>query len=484
MTKKSIFWFRQDLRLSDNPGLYEAIKSGLVIAVYILDDEAPAMGGASKWWLYNSLLKLNKSLDNNLNLYKGSPKEILLKLIKGYQIDSVYWNRCYDPWRIREDREIKIILKNQSIDCKSFNSLLLWEPWEVSKNDGEPYKVFTPFYRNGCMRAKPPRKPSPRPEKLNFIKDLLNSSDIEELELLPTIKWYSSMENQWEIGEEGAQNLLNTFLDNGLQNYKEGRNFPGKNHTSRLSPYLHFGEISPNQIWYRIQNQSFINPLLTNDAEHFLRELCWREFSYSLLYYFPELPRKNFQGKFDKFLWHFDQKLLEAWQKGGTGYPIIDAGMRELWQTGYMHNRVRMIVGSFLTKNLLFNWRHGAEWFWDCLVDSDLANNNASWQWVAGTGADAAPYFRIFNPITQGEKFDPDGIYTKHFIPELNSLPIKYLFNPWKSPEQVLKESNIILGETYPKPIIDLDFSRKRALEIYKTTVRLDTGNSSDHNMP
>ena len=313
MTKKSIFWFRQDLRLSDNPGLSEAIKSGLVIAVYILDDEAPAMGGASKWWLYKSLLNLNKSLDNNLNLYKGSPKKILLKLIKDYQIDSVYWNRCYDPWRIREDKEIKVILKNQGVNCKSFNSLLLFEPWEVLKNDGEPYKVFTPFYRNGCRQAKPPREPLPRPEKLNFIKDLLNSSDIEELKLLPTIKWYSSMENHWEIGEEGAQNLLNTFLDNGLQNYKEKRNFPGGNYTSRLSPYLHFGEISPNQIWYRVQDQSFINPVLANDVEHFLRELCWREFSYSLLYYFPELPRKNFQGKFDKFPWHFDQKLFEAW---------------------------------------------------------------------------------------------------------------------------------------------------------------------------
>lgn len=484
MTKKSIFWFRQDLRLADNPGLYEATESGSVIAVYILDDQAPAIGEASKWWLYNSLLKLNKSIGYNLNIYKGNPKEILFKLANDYQIDFVYWNRCYDPWCILKDKEIKAILKNQGIECKSFNSLLLWEPWELLKNDGEPYKVFTPFYKNGCRQAKFPRQPLPKPKKMDFIRDLSNSWDIEALNLLPAIKWYSSMDQHWKIGEEEAQNLLNTFLENGLQNYKEGRNFPGKNYTSRLSPYLHFGEISPNQIWYKVEAQTFINSCSINDVEHFLRELCWREFSYSMLYYFPELASKNFQSKFDQFPWHFDKKLLEAWQKGQTGYPIVDAGMRELWQTGYMHNRIRMIVGSFLTKNLLQDWRCGAEWFWDCLVDADLANNSASWQWVAGTGADAAPYFRIFNPVIQGEKFDPDGIYTKHFIPELKSLPIKYLFNPWNTPEQVLRESNIILGQTYPKPIIDLDFSRKRALEIYKNSIRLDNMNDNVNYKP
>jgi len=354
------------------------------------------------------------------------------------------------------------------IDCQSFNSLLLWEPWEVLKSDKTPYKVFTPFYRKGCMKASFPREPLPVPEKLSLIKDI-NSSSIEKLGLLPVIKWYSSLENHWKIGEENAQDVLKNFLEGNLDKYKESRNFPTKNHTSHLSPYLHFGEISPNQIWYKTQYKRLLGPSLDNDADRFLSELGWREFSYYMLYHFPDIPTQNLQKKFDQFPWQSNTELLQSWQKGQTGYPIIDAGMRELWQTGYMNNRVRMIVGSFLTKNLLLDWRHGAAWFWDCLVDADLANNSASWQWVAGTGVDPAPYFRIFNPIIQGEKFDPEGTYTRRFIPELALLPIKHLFKPWEAPPQVLEEAGVVLGKNYPKPIIDLAFSRERALAAFSS---------------
>ena len=276
-------------------------------------------------------------------------------------------------------------------------------------------------------------------------------------------------EQDWIIGEDGAQDVLATFIQKPLENYKEGRNVPAKKNVSRLSPYLHFGEISPNQAWYAAKNRGFVSASLGNNVDCFLSELGWREFSHSLLYNFPDLPRKNFQSKFDSFPWRNNQKLLTAWQQGQTGYPIIDAGMRELLQTGYMHNRVRMIVGSFLVKNLLLHWHHGADWFWDRLVDADLANNSASWQWIAGSGADAAPYFRIFNPVTQGEKFDTDGVYTKRFLPELAALPSKYLFSPWEVKEPILREAGVILGKTYPWPIIDLKASRSNALEAFKS---------------
>jgi deoxyribodipyrimidine photo-lyase len=275
------------------------------------------------------------------------------------------------------------------------------------------------------------------------------------------------MKSCWEVGEHAAQSRLIEFLEDGLQGYEEKRNYPFKKNVSRLSPHLHFGEISPNQAWYGGQNQGLSHGW-TKDSDCFLRELGWREFSHSLLYHFSDLPNKNFQQKFDHFSWVNNPLYLKAWQTGQTGYPIVDAGMRELWQTGYMHNRVRMIVGSFLVKNLLQHWHFGRDWFWDCLVDADLANNSSGWQWIAGSGADASPYFRIFNPVTQGEKFDPDGKYTRSFVPELNELPNKYLFKPWEAPETVLKSAGIVLGETYPNPIVDLTVSRNKALEAYK----------------
>ena len=304
---------------------------------------------------------------------------------------------------------------------------------------------------------------------LSFLNDGKHSLEINDLALLPLVRWDIEMKPFWNIGEDGAHKRLTEFLDNGIANYKNGRNFPAKPFVSKISPHIHFGEISPNQAWYAAKIKG-------NDAsiDHFLSELGWREFSYTQLYFNPELPKKNLQSKFDQFPWDDNSNNLSAWQQGQTGIPMVDAGMRELWLTGAMHNRVRMVVGSFLVKNLLLHWHHGERWFWDCLVDADLASNSASWQWIAGCGADAAPYFRIFNPVTQGEKFDSDGEYIRKYIPEIKALPNKYLFNPWEAPKEELDKAGITLGKDYPNPVIDLKLSRQNALEAFKSLKKVD----------
>ena len=466
-----IFWFRQDLRIVDNPGLSKSLTSDKVLPIYILDDTNSndfAMGAASRWWLHNSLRELNKNLDNKLSLYIGDPSEILESLSSRFNIKGIFWNRCYEPWRIERDKKIKSKFIEKDIIVETFNSALLWEPWEILKSDNTPYKVFTPYYRKGCLMSEPPRKPLSAPNLDTLFEDKENILQLDDLNLLPRIKWYKEMEKLWEPGEKGAHKKLESFLSDGLLGYKEGRNFPSKKNVSQLSAHMHFGEISPNQVWHRAKLKKDL-PGIEKDLDHFLSELGWREFSYNLLFHFPELPRENLQKKFDNFPWIENEILFDKWKKGLTGYPIVDAGMRELWQTGYMHNRVRMIVGSFLVKNLLLHWHKGEEWFWDCLIDADLASNSASWQWVAGSGADAAPYFRIFNPILQGKRFDPDGSYIKKFIPELEQLPSRYLFSPWEAPVEVLSEANIELGSDYPEPIVDLIKSRDRALEAFST---------------
>ena len=468
----AIHWFRQDLRLSDNPALDSAAQYETLIPIYILDEVNSGefkMGAASKWWLHQSLTKLNESLDGKLLVYQGNPHEILNKLIEEQEVSYVTWSRCYEPWRIDRDKEIKRNFEDKNVTVESFSASLLWEPWTISKDDGTPYRVFTPFYKKGCLNSEEPRLPAGKVDLSNLYSEDLSSGSIKDLNLLPTIKWYKSFEEEWNPGEIGAEQNLNSFLDSGLLNYKEGRNFPSQEFVSRLSPHLHFGEISPNEVWYRAKTKEGISGIEKSLA-HFHSELGWREFSYYLLYHFPDLPNKNFQEKFDIFPWQENEEFLALWQKGNTGYPIVDAGMRELWQTGYMHNRLRMIVGSFLVKNLLIDWRFGERWFWDCLVDADLASNSASWQWVAGSGADAAPYFRIFNPITQGLKFDPEGEYTKKYVPELRDLPNKYLFSPWEAPENILADAGIELGKNYPKPMVDLKLSRETALEAFATT--------------
>jgi deoxyribodipyrimidine photo-lyase len=464
----SVVWFRQDLRLTDNPALTHAIKQGKILPLYILETppvKSEPMGEASQVWLHHSLNHLNESLEGKLNFYDEEPLTLFLKLAKKYKITSVNWNRCYEPWRIERDTMLKQALEKLEIPVFSHNGSLLWEPWEVAKKDGTPYKVFTPFYRKGCLLVEPPRQPLSKPKLIDALKEQTFSVPLTQFKLLPKQAWAQKMIEHWPIGEQGAKQVLSQFFRRGLSQYKEGRNRPAKPYTSRLSPYLHFGEISPNQVWYAARSQGD-----DSNVDHFCSELGWREFSYSLLYYNPELPSKNLNMKFNVFPWQKNKTKLEAWQRGQTGVPMVDAGMRELWATGYMHNRVRMIVGSFLVKNLLLDWRTGAQWFWNTLVDADMANNYASWQWVAGCGADAAPYFRIFNPVTQGEKFDTDGEYIRRWVPELAELPTKYLFAPWEAPDLLLRHANIHLGRNYPKPIVDLKQSRQEALDALAST--------------
>jgi deoxyribodipyrimidine photo-lyase len=457
----NIFWFRRDLRLSDNPGLVKAVRAGIVIPIYIHDESCESLGGASSVWLHHALEDLNASLDNKLNFFMGSAVKVIDTIVSSHSIDGVYWNRCYDPALIKRDTNLKADLKARGIKVESDNASLLWEPWEVSKDDGTPYKVFTPYYKRGCLSRQAPRVPINAPRQAEYRK--IKSAKIADLNLLPNHDWHQKVSTSWNMTQKGGKKALKQFIESKVPRYKDGRDQPALDATSKISPYLHFGQLSPNQAWYAAKDSG-----RSQGVETFLSELGWREFSYYLLYHFPKLPRKNFQTKFDAFPWQQNKKLLRAWQQGMTGYPIIDAGMRELWQTGYMHNRVRMIVASFLVKNCLIDWRQGADWFWDCLFDADLASNSASWQWVAGSGADAAPYFRIFNPVTQAKKFDPDGQYVLRYVPELYGLPAKYLYDPSNAPESALSDAGIKLGRDYPRAMVDLKDSRVRALDAFK----------------
>ena len=428
------------------------------------------MGGASRWWLHHALESLNESLQGKLNLFRGDPLSILSRLVKQYSPARVVWNRCYEPWRIARDSKIKTALQALGTEVGSFNGALLWEPWQVLKKDRSPYKVFTPYYRRGCLSSSAPRRPLQVPANILSLPLTDESLSLESLGLLPNIPWDKDMRTIWQINENAAQERLDTFMMSELEDYRDGRNYPDKTNVSRLSAYLHFGQISPNTAWHRVSDAA---PIINNAAsiDTFLSELGWREFSHYLLYHFPQLPRENLQSRFNVFPWSADtDDHLQAWQQGRTGYPLVDAGMRELYSTGYMHNRVRMVVGSFLVKNLLIHWHRGEEWFWDCLVDADLAANSASWQWIAGCGADAAPFFRIFNPITQSEKFDKQGEYIRRYVPELAAMPSKYIHAPWQAPAEVLESADVVIGGNYPAPIVDIKESRERALAAFKFT--------------
>ena len=349
-----------------------------------------------------------------------------------------------------------------TVNIETFNASHLWEPGSITKADGNPYKVFTPYYQRGCLSAPPPRQPIISAKVTPSNDPLKNEVELNQLDLFDeNIKWQQKIIKSHQIGEDGAQAKFKSFLSEGISNYGKSRNFPALSGTSGLSAHIKFGEISVNQLYYDVKDSGM------PQTEPFSRQLVWREFSYHLLVNFPTLPTENLQKKFDKFPWKQNATFLKAWQKGNTGYPIVDAGMRQLYQTGTIHNRLRMIVGSFLVKNLLIDWREGEDWFWNCLFDANLANNVAGWQWVAGTGADAAPYFRIFNPITQGTKFDANGDYTKKYIPELQELPNKYLFSPWDAPKEVLENANVTLGKNYPFPIVDVKESRLKALDAF-----------------
>lgn len=462
----SIVWVTHDLRITDNPALHAAAQQGTILPIYIHNpDSQIKLGQSSRWWLHYSLQELNSSLDEKLNLYIGKPTDILIKIAETYSIKAIYVNKVHEPAAQAEHESIQKAMKAHNIEYHTLLANLLWEPADIVKDDGTPYKVFTPFYRNGCLGANPPRIPLNKPDNMMLIKDTHNSITLDDLTCITDHELDQRLQKIWNPSEQTAHNALQHFITHGLAGYQENRDFPDRQGVSRLSPFLHFGQISPNQVWYAVSKAHA--PL--QDIDCFLKQLGWREFSYNLLYNFPKLPDKNYQPKFDAFTWAENStKLLHAWQQGKTGYPIVDAGMRELAQTGLMHNRVRMIVASFLIKNLLIDWRHGRDWFWEHLVDADLANNSASWQWVAGSGADAAPFFRIFNPILQGEKFDAQGDYTRHYVPELTTLPDKYLYQPWLAPADILRKANIKLGKDYPLPIVDLATSRNQALNQYK----------------
>lgn len=467
--QKIIVWFRQDLRIQDNPALHAAIKIGKIIPVFILDQHDAkdfSLGKASAWWLYESLQSLQHDLDGHLIFAKGDSFKILQQLIKKYKATGVYWNRCYQPWVIKRDQKIKKELLDAGIDGQSFNGSLLWEPQDVVKSDGTAYKVFTAFYKNGCLKAQAPREILPTIRSLKFEK-ISKIKNLHDLGLVKTNDEIFRFEKYWKPSEKQAHQLLKDFLKNKLSDYKKGRDFPGLDVTSRLSPYLHFGQISPHQVWWTVKDGGYEHASRDN-VQHFLKEIVWREFSYNVLFHSPWVTHKNLQSKFNEFDWRSSSADLALWQEGMTGYPLVDAGMRELWQTGYMHNRVRMVVASFLIKNLRIDWRKGELWFWDLLVDADLASNSFNWQWVAGSGYDAAPYFRIFNPTTQGEKFDKHGEYVKRWVPELKNIPDKYLYEPWLAPAEILKKANITLGKNYPKPIVDLKVSREQALAYFK----------------
>ena len=463
--KVSIHWFRQDLRIQDNPSLSYLTKNyDNIVCVFILDEINcdRIIGSASKVWLYHALKDLNQQLNGNLIFLSGDSLKVLGELTKFFDVEEISWNRCYEPWTVNRDKKIKEHFKKK-IKVNSFNGLLLWEPWEVLKDDGTPYKVFTPYYKRGCLSKPQPRKPKETNLKIydhNFIK-----TSLKDLKLLKNKKWEEKILKNWKISELEAKNTMESFFKNGVSDYTEGRNFPSKKNVSRLSPYIHWGQISVNTLWYNAMKT--LTKMNSNNVEVFMSELGWREFAYYLLFHCPKLQTENLQKKFDRFPWNNDERLYKAWINGKTGYPIIDAGMRELWQTGYMHNRVRMIVGSFLVKNLLNDWRRGEAWFWDCLLDASVASNSASWQWVAGTGTDSTPYFRIFNPITQSQKFDPDGIYIRKFIPEIKKLPNKYIFCPWETPNDLQQELSTIVGKDYPEPIVEIKESRELALNAF-----------------
>lgn len=459
----AIVWFRQDLRLSENPAFFEACTAyDSVLPLYILDGKQSVLGEAQAWWLHHSLTALTDSLQQQFGLTlvirRGSPSEIIEAIADTLPIDGVYWNRCYEPLAIARDTSIKTDLKARGISVHTFNGSLLHEPWTIHNKQGEYFKVFTPYWKT-CRKVLTCPPITEIQKRLHAFQ--IESETLDSLRLLPRLNWASAFSEYWTPGEAGAQARLASFVTNELHGYKVARDFPAVQATSRLSPHLHFGEISPWAVVRAVEEAKLDPRADLAGAEHFLSELGWREFSYYLLYHFPTLPQENFKPEFDAFPWEHDDELLSRWQKGQTGYPLVDAGMRELWATGYIHNRVRMIAASFLVKDLLIDWRVGADWFLDTLVDADLANNSAGWQWVAGSGADAAPYFRIFNPVLQSQKFDPEGRYIRRWVPELSGFCKNQIHAPWEMGEGRLKVD-------YPAPIVNHNEARVKALTYYK----------------
>jgi len=467
-----ILWFRRDLRLDENPALQAAVATGRpILPVYILDDagDGRAHGAASLWWLDRSLRALDQALQargGRLILRRGNSEAELYRLIEETGADQLFLNRRFEPDAFQQDADIAHGLKSNDVECHGFNASLLMRPGTVLSGAGKPYRVFTPFLKT-LLQTLPERAPVPAPATVKVPPQPL-SDDIEAWGLHPTKPdWSKGFDGT--PGEAGAQGALARFIKTAINDYAICRDVPGRLGTSRLSAHLHLGEISPRTVLRAVRLAAASGQVEAHQVDKFIAEIGWREFSAHLLHHYPSLPQRAFRPEFDTMAWHSDPDGLEAWKTGMTGYPVVDAGMRELWATGWMHNRVRMVVASFLVKHLQIDWREGEAWFWDTLVDADLAANVQNWQWVAGSGADAAPYFRIFNPVTQGEKFDPQGHYVRRWVPEIRALPQKWLHAPWTAPQSVLSEAGIMLGRTYPRPIVDHAFARARALEALKT---------------
>lgn len=471
----SIVWFRSDLRLADNPALHAAIGQGgsvLPLFIWAPEEEEPwAPGAASRWWLHNSLEKLAGSfgeLGSALVLRRGPSLEQLLELARVCKATSIFWNRTYEPASIARDAEIKRQLREAGLRAESFNASVLNEPWTVLNKSGKPFQVFTAYWR-ACLERPEPAIPLPAPASLPCLQPAPASLALETLELLPRVDWAAGLRAAWVPGEAGGRQELRQFLANHLDGYEQCRDLPGVSGTSRLSPHLHFGEVSPGQVWHALKEVRADASRAADWHRHqFLTELGWREFGRHLLYHFPHITTRPLREPFERFPWRKSPDLVRAWQQGLTGFPLVDAGMRELWTTGFMHNRVRMVAASFLVKNLMVPWQEGAKWFWDTLVDADLASNTLGWQWVSGCGADAAPFFRIFNPILQGEKFDPTGAYARRWVPELSRLPDRWIYKPHQAPAEVLAQARVRLGLDYPEPVVSLFASRNAALEAYQ----------------
>ncbi len=474
--KPVVVWFRQDLRMTDQRALAAAVETGQpVIPLYILDDVSPShwrMGGASRWWLDKSLARLGHNLaecGSRLILRRGAAADVLDQFVTETSASAVFTQAAFEPWASALETDVHTRLLGRGVELKRKTGALLMRPDAMRTKTGGPFKVYTPFWR-ALRSGAPPTSPLPAPTSIKAPAHWPASENRHAWKLHPAKPdWSKGFDDHWSPGEQGARARLDTFLESALRDYGANRNRPDCPGTSKLSPHLHFGEISPAACWHAAeaegQRLAAEGRNADNGLETFLKELVWREFSAHLLVHWPTLPELPFKPEYANFPWADDAAGLRAWQRGLTGYPIVDAGMRELWHTGWMHNRVRMIVASFLVKDLLIPWQHGEAWFWDTLVDADLASNAASWQWVAGCGADAAPYFRIFNPSRQGATFDPDGAYVRRWVPELAKLPNQHLFEPWNAPSLVLSASDVTLGVSYPLPVVDHAIARKRALD-------------------
>ena len=472
---KTIVWFRQDLRLEDNAPLSAALDLGHdIVPCYIWAPEEEGRwppGAASKWWLHHSLSALDSSLQergSRLILLRGPSRGALESLVQETGAQQIFFSRRYEPESLLRDRKLYSYFQQKGIELRSFNSGLLFEPHEIQNQSGAPFRVFTPFWNHVSkkLRAEGLAELNPSPEKILFPKCKVTTLGLKELDLLPHVDWAQQFAASWTPGETGAQSALQVFAAGAVSEYEHARNLPHLRGSSRLSAHLHFGEVGPRQIWKALSAR----PDRDTGVETFLKEIAWREFAHHLLVHFPDTDRKSLRPEFVNFPWEKSRTLFESWTKGLTGYPIVDAGMRELWATGWMHNRVRMIVASFLVKDLLISWQQGAEWFWDTLVDADLANNSMGWQWSAGCGADAAPFFRIFNPTLQGERFDPRGEYVKKWIPELARVPAGLIHRLWEAEASLLSSCGVKLGKTYPLPIVDHGVARERALRAFDKT--------------